>query len=259
MPNKRISKLLKENGFDLSQSVVKKKYFCNSSAFKEYTKESCYYAGLIASDGCISSKDHKENNVLTISLKESDLQTLENLKEFLEYTGKLYYSEKVKCYTLNIIDRELIKGLEDNFNITRGKSLTYIPPILNEELKPYFILGLFDGDGSISCINTVWWSKDENKKFYKRKVYEDKFTFSSSVTGTKETLDYIKDFFGVNLKLQKRYKDDKNNYSLQINDNVQIYNLLSKLYNEDCLKYCMKRKYENFLLLKSQLSKSPLV
>ena len=96
IPSKRISLILKNNGFDLSQAVVKKKYNCWKEAFKYYTKESCYYAGLIASDGCVSSKRKDGKlNILTITLKEEDLETLEKLKEYLRYTGKIYYSDKI--------------------------------------------------------------------------------------------------------------------------------------------------------------------
>ena len=242
-----IRKFLIECGYDIkSAKDYNKKFTSDSSSFSEYDLESCYWGGVIASDGCVFNHGtvNCECNYFSLGVSQSDIDMVEKLKKYVKYDGKLYIRKRSKenhqdCVDLRVNNREIVKNLEKNFNITKAKSLTYIPPNIPQDYKKYFILGLLDGDGCITyCVTNT------GRKH-----------FSLSYVGTKETCEYILDFFNSNVKLHKRHKDsDNNNFSFVIQGNVQIYKILSSIYDDQIIKTCLERKYNKFLELEEQIN-----
>lgn len=259
---KKIKSILKDDNVVIDLRVLKKslerwgkdiklakdynrKFKSNDNAFDNYTAESCYWAGIIASDGCIFSHGlaSKECNYLSIGVSEVDTEMIEKFKKYIEYDGKLYRGKRSKknhndCIEIRVNNINIVRNLQEKFNITSVKSLTYIPPELPEEYKKYFILGLIDGDGCITYSTTNTGRKH----------------FGFSFVGTKESCEYILDYFKSNVKLHKRHKDsDNNNYSFTLQGNVQLYRILTDLYDEKAIELCLKRKYNKFLELKQQI------
>ena len=262
---KKIKEILKEKDITIDLKVMKnflkswgveiksakdynRKFTSDDKCFSEYNMESCYWAGIIASDGCIFSHGlaSGECNYLAIGVSEVDTEMIERFKVFSKYTGKLYRGKRSglnqnDCIEIRINNINIVRDLEKNFNITKAKSLTYIPPTIPDEYKKYFILGLLDGDGCITYYTTNTGRKH----------------FSLSFVGTKETCEYIQEFLGSNVKLFKRHKEsNSNNYSFVIQGNVQIYRILSSLYDNEIEKICLKRKHNKFLELKEQIEKT---
>lgn len=260
---KKIKTHLKEQGIEVETRTLKnflekwgvkiksardynKKFTSDDKCFSKYSVESCYWAGIIASDGCIFShgRADKKNNYLSIGVSEIDSKMIERFKTFSKYTGKLYRGKRSKqnhhdCIEIRLNNINIVKDLEKNFNITSAKSLTYIPPNIPKKYVKYFILGLLDGDGCITYYTTNTGRKH----------------FGLSFVGTKETCEYIKKFLKSDVKLFKRYKEsDKNNYSFVIQGNIQIYKILSNLYDEKVKDICLERKYNKFLELKEQIN-----
>lgn len=155
----------------------------NDNYFSRYTVDTCYYAGFIAADGNIS----KERNRLTIGLSGKDKSFLETFAEKIESNGKIYESltrEKYSSAVITITSPKICEDLEKNFNITPQKSLTLLPPpIEDKELLDAFILGVLDGDGTISFLN----KKLKDGRISKRLLI--------SVIGTKEIVTMIKNRF----------------------------------------------------------------
>ncbi len=131
------------------------KYTINKNYWKILDIEKCYYAGMIGSDGCLTSK----GTCLKFNLNIKDLQFLENFKLSCEFSGEIKY-KSIKVYKNDrLMDvclleiwkiGEWYKDLKELFNITPRKSLTLIPPnISNKYLNYSYLLGLLDGDGSI--------------------------------------------------------------------------------------------------------------
>lgn len=242
-----IRKFLKECGYDIKLAKdYNKKFTSDNSSFSKYDLESCYWGGIMASDGCIFNHGltNGECNYFSLGVSQGDTIMVERLKKYVKYDGGLYIGKRSKenhqdCVELRVNNREIVKNLEKNFNITNAKSLTYIPPNIPKEYKKYFILGLLDGDGCITYYTTNTGRKH----------------FSLSYVGTKETCEYILDFFNSKVKLHKRHKDsDVNNFSFVIQGNVQIYKILSSLYDDKIVKICLERKYNKFLELEEQIN-----
>lgn len=218
-------------------------YNVDDNFFETPNLSNSYWAGFIAADGCID----KKYKTLSFGLSKKDEIILENLKKDLSsnYNIRNYKSKGFDCVGLNIMSEKICLDLKNNFNITYKKSLTLIPPLLEDiELVDAFIVGYIDGDGSIG-------------------LYDDKKqkTIQISLLGTIEICSWIKERFDNILKKEyssisknKSYKD--NTYNLKYSDksarflfqhfyNISVQKLdrkWKKEYYEHCINF---KKYKN--------------
>lgn len=132
-------------------------YKFGHDVFGLYTPASCYWAGFIAADGCVTSKNGYK--YVSVKLKSDDEQHLLKLcrfvkkeqrvvrvKEYIKQTNRFYDESRISFGS-----KELIRDLRDNFNITERKSLTIKPPAnIPDNCTRHYIRGFMDGDGSIS-------------------------------------------------------------------------------------------------------------
>ena len=263
---KKIKKIMDEDGCKIGQrgliKILKahnisiktnsdyiKIYHCNEDKFSGYDKFSCYWARLLAADGCVFSR-HKngEPTEFTIGLKD-DYDTVKGLQDYLEYNGKIYekksnYDDSI-TYTLTVNCKAVVDSLINNFNIVPRKTLIYNPPQnIPENLQKYFLLGYIDGDGSLTYYSGI-----------KNHVPEWK-GFNLNITGTLEMIEFTRKVLNKpNIKaFQRRPERHKNNWTLNIQGNEQLYNILSWIYDDEEINcICMQRKYNNWLILKSQI------
>ena len=150
----------KENRYRRGKSPhckPKRKFNLNDYSFSEYNNESCYWAGLMAADGNITT--HWDS--FSIALKESDKEHIEQFKEWLNFEGPVgkatvHYTYKgIKCekfsYYIKPTSPQIVEDLNKNFGIFRNKSLSIMPPIKIPSLEGVdsFIKGYIDGDGSV--------------------------------------------------------------------------------------------------------------
>ncbi len=131
----------------------------NNNFFSEPNILNSYYAGLIASDGCID--DNRTSKALKIELHDLDGCILEKFKKDTEFTGNVN-RKNTRGYSIIQIGccQQWFKDLEKNFNITPRKSKTKYPGKKGQTLMPprhlsrecalAFIIGLIDGDGGIN-------------------------------------------------------------------------------------------------------------
>ena len=163
---------------------VERKFEVNDSYFSTINNENSYYAGFIAADGNIDTKNSK----LTIGLSSKDKTFLETFLSNLDstYTVKDSISkEQYECSTIYITSKQICKDLYSNFNIYPNKSLTLTPPNLENEFLDCFIMGLIDGDGTIG---------------YSARKEGTQPSFYISVVGTKEMIELVKNRFEFILK-----------------------------------------------------------
>lgn len=252
-PRKEVSKLLKRNNIQLRDAKeYNKKYFIDNKAFSCYSPEAVYWAGFIAGDGCIYSHGlgtgDKTNNYLNVTLQSSDRDRVIYLKNFLKYDGKLYERKDGKSVALVVNSAEICRDLTSLYNITNRKTYDYIPPSnIPKEYIKYFILGLIDSDGSVLR------HKRPNKTTNRMR---GEYVYQIGFTGTYESCVFMKDFFSSNIKIHTRHKDrDNNNFTVLFQGNEQVLRLCSLLYDENSIKFCMKRKYQNYLSLKEEYSR----
>lgn len=151
---------------NLNPHLNERIYDVDEDYFEEWSHNMAYLLGYIATDGNISN-----NRVVKFGLKASDTSLLEKIKEELKFTGNIYpkivYSNKTgKDYpasVMNIYNRKMCSDLK-GLGIVEDKSLILgrfdcVP----EEYEMSFLLGVFDGDGSVgrsggasaSCKNSI--------------------------------------------------------------------------------------------------------
>ena len=109
------------------------------------------------------------------------------------------------------------------------KSLILKPPKIDKKYYLPYILGYFDGDGSIS--------ESKNKEFL------------ISFVGTKETLEWINSLLSISNFLEKRNKNDKNCYYIRCGGYNKPYNIMKQLYDSSPIN--LTRKYEKFKKLET--------
>lgn len=218
-----------------------RKHDLNFDYFKTWTSDMAYTLGFIASDGNI------KGTRLKISVKSSDVDVLEKIKESIKYTGDIHL-EKSKCNgkdfdtaTLYIHSKDLCGDLK-SLNIIENKSLVLnMDEVIPNEYKIDFIRGYFDGDGSIGSMYPT------NSKGIRSKKIQIRFRICS---GSYDILKLVVDEFErlgikrVNIKKSK----NKQLYNIEYSTNsaLRIYDLI---YKEDSIY--LNRKKNRFDEIKS--------
>jgi predicted DNA-binding protein YlxM (UPF0122 family) len=149
------------------------KYRIDNNIFTKIdSKEKAQFLGLIYSDGSLS----KHNNLISIRLREDDSDYLNGWRKKLLRTNKpLYFThkktmisplngKKYKCVygtaILDITNKQIYNDAR-RLGLCPNKTKNNIGmPNIYKKYMPYFVLGLFEGDGSIvqcskSCNFTI--------------------------------------------------------------------------------------------------------
>lgn len=130
-------------------SRKKNKYVCNEEYFSQDSIESYYWAGFIAADGWVASRDFQ----LGILLAGKDINHLKLFKEAIQSTNPIHI-RKNGSVVIRLSSRKVSNDLKNKFNITTKKTFTLkFPDIKNKERLDAFILGYIDGDGCIYNTN----------------------------------------------------------------------------------------------------------
>lgn len=140
IPEWKLKKLISANGWASKASTL-----LNTSAFDEYTEESCYWAGFLMADGNTDAKGR-----IRIMLKYDDILHLEKFKAYLKSTHSISSNtNKYNRCSFEFTNREMCEVLDLNFNIVPNKSLIAKFPKLPDPVLRHFIRGYFDGGGSV--------------------------------------------------------------------------------------------------------------
>jgi predicted DNA-binding protein YlxM (UPF0122 family) len=200
------------------------------------TEEKAYWLGFLYADGYVSVKKGE----LRINLQLRDKNHLEKFKKSLKCNVPIKNTNKIDMNTrknyklvfINVANIHLIKSLIEK-GCVPNKSLILKFPSVNivpENLIYHFIRGYFDGDGSIN-ISRI--DKKSKHPYY-----------SISFVGTYDFLNKIKEYlFCEHLKLESH--NNNTYYSLKINGNLQILDLLENYIYKDSNIY-LERKYLKF-------------
>lgn len=234
--------------FNVSRSVIKRileeekvkirnttpKYIADYNIFENIdNKEKAYWLGFIAADGCNYTREN--NSSIIINISEKDIGHLEKFKEFCNTNAKITKHTQYKGYSKNSLmckivlnSKKMSQDLIDKGVVPR-KSLILKPPKIDKEFYLPFILGYFDGDGSIYKTN-------QNN-------------YGISIEGTKEILEWINNQLNITNKLEKRYNNSKNNYCIRCGGTKKVYNIMNKLYSSSPV--CLDRKYKIYKTLET--------
>lgn len=222
-----IKRILKENQVQIRKKTGK--YKADYDIFEKIDNvEKAYWLGFLAADGCNYQREH--NSSIIINISEKDKNHLEKFKQFCNTDANIisykafegYSSSKGTQMCKIVLNSQKMSNDLVNKGIVPKKSLILQPPKIAEQFYLPFILGYFDGDGSI----------------YKTSQYNN---YGISIEGTKELLQWIKKILNIDSKLEKRYNDNKNNYYIRCGGTNKPYNILKQLY-DSCDIY-LERKY----------------
>lgn len=229
-----ITRIIKEQHIDIRQD--NHSYYAEYRMFKNIDNaEKAYWLGFIAADGCVFERE--DNASIKLNIHERDELHLIKLRTFLKGNMPIKHIIQNAGFSNNTpmvrIDFNSIEMVEDfkKHGVTPRKSLNLKPPLIDKQFYLPYILGYFDGDGSI---------------------FENGNEFGINIEGTKETLDWINSLLNISSSLEQRKESDKNNYYIRCGGIQKPYNIMKKLYNS-CPVH-LDRKYEKFLKLQSRLN-----
>ena len=246
-----INRILEEEGIDFEikkfskeRTMTQRKYKINDNYFSisNQTSDSCYILGLLASDGCVASKQ----NQVYIELQRCDRELLEkiNVKISNERPIKDYinHSKNYENSKLYFFSSQIKEDLSQ-YNIVPNKTHQNEDFLENvqEQYIFDFIRGFFDGDGSIKWTNgSITWQIDSSslKTLEHIQSFLEQYNiFTKVVEHTEETPTRNR-----NIPLYRIYCYNKENCS----------KLYSFLYKENTETLYLERKYQHFseLLLK---------
>lgn len=209
---------------------MKSNYQENTSYFKHINSHiKAYYLGFIAADGCITQLT-KYTKGLTITIHEKDAILLYKLKEEIGCSNKIMYL-KNNLRRFQIGNSEIYNDLL-NHGVTPRKSLTLgnLLPNIPKKYRPSYILGYFDGDGSVML------PLDHRKpNMNTKRIVVD-------IRGSESLLEGIAKELRLNQYSIKRYDSTPRLTFSKKSEVLKFFNI--------CYKNCpiyLKRKYDRFL------------
>ena len=222
-----ISRVLAENG--ISGQRNSHKYKADYRKFQCIdTPEKAYWLGFIAADGCNYEREY--NATILINISRKDREHLEKFKKFMNSNVEIKdhiqtegFSNNSEMSQINFNSKEMSHDLAAA-GVPPRKSLILEPPKISQEFFLPFILGYFDGDGSIFETKQGLWG--------------------INIEGTKEMLLWINSILNISEKLEKRNDDDKNNYYIRCGGINKPYEIMKTLY--ESVNVHLDRKYEIF-------------
>ncbi len=209
----------------------KRIYSLNENYFNEINSTNKHYIlGFIYADGSVYK------NYLSITVQICDISVLEFIKKELNYNGPIY--KKPTYCTLTISSKKLVNDL-CLLGIIQNKTYeSKTLPLFNINFFPQFLLGFFDGDGSIY-------------KPSKTKPYDYTVNFTSNQIVLNEIKNLLKERLISSSKIRKRY-DNEISCMLDIKGSINLEKIYNLFYSNPP-EYFFKRKYDKFNEFKDSL------
>ena len=205
-----------------------RKHGLNENAFSgKMTKEMAYIVGFLLADGCL----YKKYDSISIAVQKGDVDALYRMADFFGTSSDaVQLGHNGVCYLFRVVSKTIYEDLQ-NFGLSERKSSTGASRFNQERLSDFmwpFFLGLIDGDG---CYHVRLGSK-----FAAR--------CSVMLTGNYPVLSQMKEFLesqGFSPTLCQS-SSSKIAFNLVLNKRQEIKKLYQLLYDEDTIKFCLKRK-----------------
>jgi hypothetical protein len=209
----------------------KRIYSLNENYFNEMnTINKNYILGFIYADGSIYK------NYLSITVQICDISVLEFIKKELNYNGPIYV--KPTYCTLTISSKKLINNLI-SLGIIQNKTYeSKTLPLFDVKYFPQFLLGFFDGDGSIY-------------KSSKINLYEYTVNFTSNSSILSEIKTSLKEYLISSSNIRKRYSNEIS-CMLDIKGSINLEKIYTLFYSNPP-EYFFKRKHNKFIEFKDSL------
>lgn len=223
------------------------------------TPNKAYWLGFLFADGYIAKRIRKTNAGnerieynLKFSVKDSDDEILIKLVKDLESNYPIHYYDvksslgDMREARLFITNKYMVEKLYNEYGIVPNRtSIQKIVEHLPENLYRYFILGLFDGDGSFS--------------FYY--IYETHRKMLLRFGGSEEVLRFVESILikeqlvaPIQRQLSRRHKDGDGTWRcLTLTGINNCTKILNWLYQDSPIY--LERKYQKYLDILKDLNK----
>ena len=214
------------------KKMIKRDYlYFNENYFEHIdTHQKSYFLGLIASDGCIHNPKDGQCQ-LSIILNGKDYYILDILREEISLKRKLVFNDERDTVCFKVCSNKIVNDLKKygiTFNKTWDMNIKNIP----KEFIPSFLLGYFDGDGTIYI---------QNKKLIHRPS-----KWSVEICGTSKSIDCILSMIediGVPtpmVRIDNRHKYNGVFKEIVFKNSIEKYCFLKIIYSNDIK--CLDRK-----------------
>jgi hypothetical protein len=179
------------------------------------SKSFCYYLGFLWADGYISKDKHYK---IYLTLKEEDGRAIE---KYIKSVGdiKMKYKKSTGQISHYIGDKELHSFLKSNGYYTKSTdSPSTLLNIIPDNMKPYFFLGLIDGDGGF---------------YFYKKGYLRNFTVTSSEHQDWSHMIKLSEYLDINkYDIIKRNTGKGMNSVYRINNKKDIEKIHNYIYSD---------------------------
>lgn len=201
-----MKKILKE----LNLKITNKKRI-NKNLKSDYfsiidTPEKAYWLGFLYTDGCV---DHyRSTGRIRLQLQEKDIEILEKFKSDLGIESSIIYDKRKNstCCSVEFTDEQIYNDLS-KYNIVPRKTyiINHIPyELIPKKFLKSYALGLFDGDGCLSCSKNFSTDVTLSYTAYHKEEVED---FQKIINLVCNTGKYNKNFFYKCLALSMERKN----------------------------------------------------
>ena len=188
-----------------------RQYKLNTNYFNKIdSHEKAYVLGFLYADGS------NRGDGITFTQDVERIDILENIKRALESEAPIREA-RPGHYIFEVFSDIMVKDIE-KLGVVKNKSLVLQFPteeIVPDEFMSSFVLGYFDGDGTI----------------HKTKSNNGYISYCCGFIGTKELLTWIANYVGYpDTTFSKRYNDNKNNYYIRWGGNNKPLEVLNTFY-----------------------------
>lgn len=194
-------------------------------------EKKAYWLGFIAADGCL------KNNKVKITSKDIEIiiKFKNDLKSEHKISTSIIFDKRTKKqyigHNISITNNLFTKKVEKYINT--DKSDCFVLPKINDIYYPYFIAGMFDGDGTISSCG------------------KHKNLIRIGLISTYECLLQIQDIL-LNIGIKKtilHQKTGNNTWVMDLYKDSILF--LNFIYQENISDMYLSRKYEKYIKYKN--------
>ena len=207
-----------------------KSYINEELLLNPTTPEAAYILGFLWGDGRVSKLTNKLTSIIDVELVKDDLDKIRNV---FNSVGKWNYSSRQRVNRkpqarLSCSNIPLSIGLRKlNYDIKSISDIGKVINIIPEEIKRYFILGLFDADG---CF------------YFNEKHYLAQCSIAGSHEQDWTTLENILNNLNLSPTISRRYQG-KNKSSIIRFCGIKKLTIFANYLYPNGLEFSLERKY----------------